>query len=523
MTDQENRRKPAKDAQVVIIGAGPAGLTAAHTLLGRNISPIILEKDGEVGGISRTFTYRRYCFDVGGHRFFTNIPETQRLWQSLLGEDLLCVDRLSRIYYRQTLFQYPLSLKNILTTLGIGESLLILLSFIKAKIVPLPREDNFEQWITNRFGTYLYTTFFKSYTEKVWGIPCHEIQSDWARQRINGLSVLSVILYGLFGTRKLKTLTDHFFYPVKGSGMMWQKMAAVNKEAGGKILCNSPVTAIFHANKRIVRVAYRDKRDHIQQQNVSSLISTLPINLLIECMDPVAPEHVRVAAAALKFRSFIQVCLIVAGNELFPDQWLYIHDPEIQVGRIQNYRNWSKAMAPDAWSTPIGMEYFCSQDEELWLMKDEELVALATEELSLLGLTERVVVRDGFVIRRSHAYPVYDSGYDEQLAVVRNYLEKFSNLQTIGRNGMHRYNNMDHSMWAGILAAENILGSSHDVWDFEETCPDVSSQSLPVSKKLRKKLAQSFASNKLTFAAATGLTSGLLFFLITVARLLKGG
>ncbi|MCI5150112.1 MAG: FAD-binding protein, partial [Candidatus Electrothrix sp. MAN1_4] len=345
MTHQKKRQKKrgesARDPRVVIIGAGPAGLTAAHTLLGRNTCPVILEKDREVGGISRTFTSQGYRFDVGGHRFFTNIPEIQKLWQLMLGEDLLRIDRLSRIYYRKALFQYPLSLKDIFTTLGIGESLLILFSFLKAKLIPLPHEENFEQWITNRFGKYLYATFFKSYTEKVWGIPCHEIRSEWAQQRINGLSVCSVILYGLFGIKKSKTLTDHFFYPCKGAGMMWQKMASVNEAAGGKILCKSPVTAVFHANKSIVRVAYRDKRGHIQQQNVSSLISTLPINLLIDCMVPVAPEHVRDAAAALKFRSFIQVCLIIDSNTLFPDQWLYIHDPAIRAGRIQNYRNWS--------------------------------------------------------------------------------------------------------------------------------------------------------------------------------------
>ena len=458
---------------VIIIGAGPAGLTAAYDLVKNGISPNVLEKSDRVGGIARTITYKAFRFDVGGHRFVTNIEAIQHLWETILGKDLKKVSRLSRIYYQKRFFSYPLNFSDILATLGVIEGIKILLSYVKSRIQPYHEEKSFEQWVSNRFGMRLYHTFFKTYTEKVWGIPCSKISAEWAKQRIRGLSLFSVFLNALLGVGRSKSLIGEFCYPSEGPGMMWEGIKSFISDNGGKIRFNSEVVSLHHVNGYIINVSCRKNDNEMIKIPATHFISSMPINELIEKLDPKAPDDVLESAGKLEYRSFILVGLIIDKESLFPDQWLYIQDPRMRVGRIQNFKNWSSAMVPDTKKTSLGMEYFCSVGDDLWSMSDTALIRLASRELGDLGLSHHEDILNGFVIRQPYAYPIYDEDQNEHLRVVRKFLGTIRNLQTIGRNGMHRYNNMDHSMYTGMLSAKNILGERHNVWDFKETYPDV--------------------------------------------------
>ncbi len=449
---------------VLVIGAAPAGLTAAYELVKKGIQPIVLEQADKVGGISRTETYKGYHFDIGGHRFFTKVAEVQQLWNEVLGDEFIKTPRLSRIYYQGKFFQYPLSVFDTLHKLGISESLLILLSYLKIKQRPLTVEENLEQWVTNRFGARLYKTFFKTYTEKVWGIPCNQIQAEWAAQRIKGLSVKKAVINAFFGSNDTKTLIKEFDYPVLGPGMMWQRFAEKVEAGGGEVRLNTRVLGLEHNCRRITKVTAQHDGKLVQFE-AENLISSMPLAILINRLNPPPPTKVLQAANQLKYRDFLIVSLIVDAPELFPDNWIYIHSPEVKVGRIQNFKNWSPKMVPDSSKTCLGMEYFCNVGESLWEMSDTELINLATKELDSLGLANGAVVEDGVVIRQPKAYPVYDHEYRQHLKVIQNYLQTFENLQTTGRNGMHRYNNQDHSMLTGLLAAKNILGENHDLWE----------------------------------------------------------
>ncbi len=452
---------------VVIIGAGPAGLTAAYELTRRNIRPLVLEQANKVGGLSCTEVYKGYRFDIGGHRFYTKVEGVQQLWREMLGEDFLSVARLSRIHYRGHFFNYPLEFGNALTELGIAESMLILLSYLKAKAQPSRQEETFEHWVISRFGRRLYQTFFQTYTEKVWGIPGHQIQADWAAQRIKGLSLTTVVSNALFGTNHIKTLIKEFHYPIQGPGMMWERFKAVVEGRGGQVHLNSEVSRFrlrdHHIHSLVVRRG--DKTIEIGGDN---FISSMPLGKMIPRIDPLPPPEVVQAAHSLHYRALILVGLIVGKADIFPDNWLYIHSPEVKVGRIQNFKNWSPAMVPDPGKTSLGLEYFCTAGDDVWRMSDAELIQLAARELSVLGLAAAEDVEDGVVFRHAHAYPVYAPDYRERLGVIQGYLATIDNLQTIGRNGMHRYNNQDHSMLTGMLAVENMLGNSYDLWGVNE-------------------------------------------------------
>jgi protoporphyrinogen oxidase len=450
--------------RIVILGAGPAGLAAGYELCRRGASPVILERTGAVGGISRTEVYKDYCFDIGGHRFFTGIKRVDDMWRQLMSADLLTVRRKSRIYYRGRLFDYPLSFWNSLSNLGPVEGSLILASYIKARLRPLPCEDTFEQWVTNRFGDRLYRMFFKEYTEKVWGIPCTEIQADWAAQRIQGLSLVSAIKNAVLGNGDARTLIGQFHYPLKGPGMMWERFQEEITRLGGEVRLNAKVVGLRHEKSRAVSVICSGSDDNMEVP-VDHLVSSIPVGRLVTCLEPEAPAHVIEAAHGLKHRAFILVGLVVERQELFPDQWIYVHSPQVRVARIQNFKNWSAAMVPDSGKSTLGMEYICSEGDDVWTMSDSALKEMASRELAELGLACAADVSDSHVIRQPDAYPVYDEGYRERLGVLRAFLEGFENIQSIGRNGMHRYNNMDHSMYTGMLAAENALGGHHDVWD----------------------------------------------------------
>ncbi|MDZ7959627.1 MAG: NAD(P)/FAD-dependent oxidoreductase [Aulosira sp. DedQUE10] len=453
-----------KKHPVVIIGAGPAGLTAAYELIKHGIKSVVLEKADKVGGISRTEVYKDYRFDIGGHRFYTKVEEVKQLWQEMLGEELVKVPRLSRIYYRGKFFNYPLSPFNALSNLGIVESLLILLSYFKAKLWPSPEEKTLDQWVTNRFGSHLYKIFFKTYTEKVWGIPCNKIQAEWAAQRIKGLSLKAAIFNALFGNNNTKTLINEFDYPVLGPGLMWQRFQEAVESKGSQVCLNTKVTRIQREGTNIKSITVQQD-GKICKITGEHFISTMPVTLLVNRLDPPAPDYVIQAAKSLNYRNFIIVSLIIDAKDLFPDNWIYVHSSEVKVGRIQNFKNWSAAMVPEPNKTCLGMEYFCSDGDEIWTMSDSELLDLATSEVARLGIANANIVEDGVVLRQAKAYPVYDRDYRQHLQVIQKFLARFDNMQTIGRNGMHRYNNQDHSMLTGMLAVRNLLGEKHDLWE----------------------------------------------------------
>ncbi len=510
-----------QDCPVVILGGGPAGLAAAHELAQAGAAPIILEKGDRVGGIARTESYKGYHFDIGGHRFFTKIDQVDRLWREMLGDDFIKVPRLSRIFYKGRFYSYPLSIANTLANLGPAESLLILFSYLNAMASPRIDEETFEQWVTNRFGRRLYLTFFKTYTEKVWGIPCSEIRADWAAQRIKGLSLVSAVSNAIFGANNTKSLISQFDYPLLGPGMMWQRFSESIEAGGGRVRLNAEAVGLAHGGGVITGVTYRENGTTLRL-DPGQLISTVPLPQLVAMLDPAPPAEVVAAARALSYRSFLQVVLIVKRTDLFPDQWIYVHSQDVMVGRIQNFRNWSGAMVPDPGKSSIGMEYFCNAGDEFWSKPDAELAAIAGRELAFLGLAAEGDVTDSFVVRQPFAYPVYDQGYEAHLSVVREYLGSFANLQTIGRNGMHRYNNMDHSMLTGMLAARNIGGERHDLWGVNEESQYLEEGG--VSPATKQALARTFARmDKLAFAVAVGFTAGLLFFTATIWLVIKGG
>jgi protoporphyrinogen oxidase len=453
-----------KHYPVAIVGAGPAGLTAAYELVKEGIVPVVLEKGDKVGGLARTESYKGYRFDIGGHRFYTKVAAVQQLWQEVLGNEFIKVPRLSRIFYRGKFFNYPIGAFNTLFNLGIIESALIILSYLRVRLWPLPKEETFEQWVINRFGERLYKTFFKTYTEKVWGIPCSEIQADWAAQRIKGLSLTTAIINALFGSNDTKTLIKEFDYPALGPGMMWEKFAEAVEAKDGKVYLDTKVISFEREGNKIKTIT-AEHNGELVEYSADNFITSMPISALVARMKPQPPEPVLHAARSLKYRDFLIVSLIVDRPSLFPDNWIYIHSPEVKVGRIQNFKNWSAALVPDASKTCLGMEYFCNEGEELWQMSDAELVELATRELAELGLAQMADVKDGVVLRQPKAYPVYDAEYRGHLRVLEGFLTGMENLQTIGRNGMHRYNNQDHSMLTGMLAARNLLGEKHDLWD----------------------------------------------------------
>ena len=454
--------------RVVVIGAGPAGLTAAYQLAKQTRTRItVLEADDIVGGISRTAQYKGFRFDIGGHRFFTKIQPVEDLWHEILGPEFISVPRLSRIHYNGKFFDYPLKAGNALSGLGIINAIRIVLSYVKWHYQPYPVEENFEQWVTNRFGKRLYEIFFKTYTEKVWGIPCTEIRAEWAAQRIQGLSLAKAILNATSLNKRstnIKTLIHEFQYPRLGPGQMWEACRDRVVERGHQVLMKHYVSRIEQANGRVTRVV-ADTPDGERTFEAEHVIATMPIRSLVRALSPAPPVEIRDAAEGLRYRDFLVVALILNKEKLFPDNWIYIHTPGVKVGRIQNFNNWSAAMVPMAGATCLGMEYFCFKGDGLWDSSDADLVAQASRELEELGLAKKDDVIDGCVIRMPKAYPIYDAAYRAHLDKVREYIDPMPNLHTVGRNGMHKYNNQDHSMLAAMMAVSNMQGASYNIWD----------------------------------------------------------
>ena len=519
--------------KVVIIGGGPAGLTAAYQLAKAHTESIVLEKDYTVGGISRTVNYKNYHFDIGGHRFFTKIKRVEDMWYEVLRADFLRRKRLSRIFYDKKFFYYPLRPLNALTGLGAWNSLLIFTSYLYAQIFPSQQEENFEQWVSNRFGKRLYEMFFKTYTEKVWGIPCNEIRAEWAAQRIKGLSLVSALKNALVNNKTnstnkknvVKTLIDEFDYPKFGPGMMWQKVADIVQENGSQVRFGAEVEGILWSENRLE--ALEVKQDgKTELVHGTDFISSMPIREAIQKFKPTVTRKVFEAASDLKYRDFLTVALIVNKRDLFPDNWIYIHDPNVKVGRVQNFKNWSPFMVPDEEKSCVGLEYFCFEGDSLWSMPDEELVELGRKELETLGLVNGTDVEDGHVVRMPKAYPIYDSIYQKSLGIIRNFLSGFENFQLVGRNGMHRYNNQDHSMLTAMLATENILGANHDLWavNEEQEYHEEMREEPEREAALERIFAGAFARiDKLGLASALGTVAGLLVFIATMWLIIKGG
>jgi protoporphyrinogen oxidase len=514
-----------RQGNVVVIGAGPAGLAAAHELTNLGMRPIVIEMADRVGGIARTESYQGYHFDIGGHRFFTKMQKIEQLWHGMMGDDFLNVTRLSRIYYRGRFFEYPLNVTSTLINLGIIESLLILASYIKSQIRPEIEAETFEQWVTNRFGRRLYEVFFKSYTEKVWGIPCHEIRAEWAAQRIKGLSLIAAVSNALIGTQKAKSLIDRFHYPSRGPGMMWERFQEKIERAGGHVRLGAEAVRLRHEKQSIVGVTYKAGGRDVEI-TADYVISSIPIPRLVELLSPATPDDITEASHGLTYRAFIIVVLIIDNADIFPDQWIYVHSPEVRVGRVQNFKNWSPAMVPDVQKTSVGMEYFCNVGDETWEMSDENLTELAASELSKLGLAGVGDVTDSLVVRQPYAYPIYDRQYQQRIEVVRNFIDNLDNLQTIGRNGLHRYNNMDHSMLTGMLAAQNVAGADHNLWEVNDSDEYLEEDrtAARIEKAAEQFFIRTFARiDKLAFATAVGSVSGLLIFMATIWLVIKGG
>jgi protoporphyrinogen oxidase len=456
--------------RVVIIGAGPAGLTAAYELSKAGVSSVVLEQDAVVGGLAKTVNHKDFRFDIGGHRFYTKVKAAANIWREVLpGPDFLRRKRLSRIYYNKKFFHYPLRASSMLFNLGLWNGCRIILSYLRARLFPEKNERTFEQWVTNRFGKRLYTIFFKSYTEKVWGIPCNEITAEWATQRIKGLS-LSVVLKDIFRRHLkdykdpvVKSLINEFDYPRLGPGMMWEAMAELVREKGGTIKLETSVEQIYWSGDAIEAIQTRTLEQD-ETQRGTHFISSMPIRELVRKLIPEPPANILAAADKLQYRDFLTVVLIVNRRDLFPDNWIYIHDPEVRVGRVQNFKNWSADMVPNQNKTCLGLEYFCFEGDGLWSLSDEQLIELGKRELEKLGLVQCADVEEGTVVRVPKAYPVYDSTYKDALDTLRRFFDSFSNLQLVGRNGMHKYNNQDHSMMTAVLAVKNILGANYDLW-----------------------------------------------------------
>lgn len=451
---------------VLVCGAGPAGLTAAYLLAKRGVSVTVLESSDTVGGISQTAQYKGYRFDIGGHRFFTKITPVQELWEELLGDQFIDVPRLSRIHYGGKYFNYPLQARNALSGLGIVNAVRIVASYVDARLHPYPVEDTFEEWVCNRFGRRLYELFFKTYTEKVWGIPCSEIRAEWAAQRIQGLSLAAAVLSATSLNRRssaIKTLIHTFKYPRLGPGQMWEACRDRIREMGGKVLMRHHVSGLEYSNGRLTAARVQTPGGEVRIAG-RHFISTLPVRSLVRSMGDAAPASAREGAEGLAYRDFLVVALILEGENVFPDNWIYIHTPGVKVGRIQNFNNWSRDMVPEPGRTCLGFEYFCFKGDGLWNSSDEDLIALATRELEQLGLARASTVVDGTVVRVPKAYPIYDGAYRGHLDAVRDFTDAIPNLHMVGRNGMHKYNNQDHSMYTAMLTVANMYGANHDVW-----------------------------------------------------------
>lgn len=506
--------------QAIVVGAGPAGLTAAYELLQRtSILPIVIERNEHLGGLAATISYKGNRMDIGGHRFFSKSDRVMNWWlkilplQKLDSEDpvqisyqsenreigggaggpdpdtedrvMLLRNRRSRIFFDQKLFNYPITLDvETLLKLGLLRTFKIGMSYMRSAMLPIRPEKNLEEFLVNRFGWELYRTFFKEYSEKVWGVPCTEIKAEWGAQRVKGLSITKAILHAIqkmiaktggIGQKNTETsLIEQFLYPKYGPGQMWQEVSDRIKAQGCELAFGSTVEKIYTSGKRVTAVDIKDfKTGSVKRQEVDYLFSTMPIVELVRALDADIPEPVRRISDGLVYRDFITVGLLI--NELSIkskdgqpplDNWIYIQEPGLKLGRVQIFNNWSPYMVADPSKAWLGLEYFCSVEDELWSWPDDKIISLAVQELEDIGFAKKDAVLDGCVIRVPKAYPCYFGTYDK-FDELRAYLDTFENLFLLGRNGMHRYNNQDHSMLSAMEAVDNIVTgvqSKENIW-----------------------------------------------------------
>src|ERR1051326_4910491 len=469
------------NSDVFVIGAGPAGLTAAYLLTKQAVATTVIEMDERyVGGISRTENYKGYLFDIGGHRFFSKSPAVVGLWNEILPDDFIERPRLSRIYYHGRFFSHPLKAVEPLNNLGYLESARCVLSYLHKQVFPIVHPKSFHDWVRNQFGERLFQIFFKTYTEKVWGMSCDEISADWAAQRIKGLDLRVAVMNALkrslgrkgkpaAGGEVVKTLIETFQYPRRGPGMMWEAAAAKVEERGGRVLMGRELAELaFDDRKKLWDITVATADGGSELYTARHVVSSAPVR---ELVGKIAPRPISLLhARALRYRDFLTVALMVDKPDLFPDNWIYIHDPSVKVGRVQNFRSWSPEMVPGG-MTCLGLEYFCFEGDGLWTAPDAELIALAKREIAKIGLVAEADVIDGCVVRQAKAYPVYDEEYRDHVATIRRDLEgSYPTLHLVGRNGMHKYNNQDHAMMTAMLTARNIVANEriYDTWQVNE-------------------------------------------------------
>jgi protoporphyrinogen oxidase len=467
--------EPGASPRVVIIGAGPAGLTAAYQLAKLGHTSTVLEADSVVGGISRTVERDGWRFDIGGHRFFTKVQAVEDLWHEILDDDeFLQRPRKSHIYYRGKFYDYPLRPLNALRNLGPLEAVRCVASALWVRVRPPKDQSTLEGYVVANYGWRLYNHFFRTYSEKLWAVPPSQIAADWGAQRIKGMSLFQAVWEPIRSRytrqrrdkgRQVTSLIEEFQYPMYGPGMMWERCQELVEDAGTKVTLDTRVTRIRHAGGRAVSVV-AESQGVATEYPADHVVSSMPFSLLLAAMDPPVPDDVRRAADGLAFRDFLTVALVVPADTVgWDDNWIYIHAPEVKTLRVQNFGSWSPYMVKDGHNV-LGLEYTVREGDESWTGSDTELVAQAAKELETIGLMSAADVEAGYVVRMPKAYPVYDQDYQANVEVLRAWLaEHAPNVHPIGRNGMHRYNNQDHSMYTAMLTVENIVaGTAHDIW-----------------------------------------------------------
>ena len=478
--------------RIAVIGAGPAGLTAAYLASRRGWRVQVLESDPVyVGGLSRTAEYKGYRFDIGGHRFFSKSPVIEALWTEILPDGMLVRPRSSSIYYKGRYFSYPLRAGQALARLGVVEAVRCVTSYAAARLRPTRDPRSFEDWVSNQFGRRLFSIFFKTYTEKVWGMSCRDISADWAAQRIKNLSLGAAIVdavrprWARPRATKIKSLIETFRYPRLGPGMLWEECARKTAESGGEVAMGRRVVGLaYDESARRWAVRHEGAAGDVAEVLADHVVSSAPLREIALALSPPLSDAARSAAARLRYRDFFTVMLILRDRGAVTDNWIYIHDPGVKVGRVQNFKSWSPDMVPDPAMACYGLEYFCFEGDGLWSTPDAELVEMAKTELAAIGLAARDDVVDGCVVRMTKAYPVYDDGYQQRCALIREEMERrFPTLHLVGRNGMHKYNNQDHAMMTALLTVDNIAAGrrEYDVWRVNQDAEYAEEDSLPSS------------------------------------------
>jgi protoporphyrinogen oxidase len=451
--------------RIAVIGAGPAGMAAAYQLASAGTQVDVFEAGDQVGGMARSLDLWGQRVDLGPHRFFSTDRRVNQLWLEVTAGAYRMVDRLTRIFYGGRFYHYPLRAGNVLWNLGLRDTLHCLGSYCWEQIrpsAPADQEATFESWVVRRFGRKLFETFFKSYSEKLWGIPCDQLDADFAAQRIKKFS-LGEAVKSVLGTAKVrhKTLVDRFAYPLRGTGMVYEQMAQRVRQWGGRIHLREPVRRVLHEGRQVHGLEFADGR----RADFDHVISTMPLTLMVRGLGEDVPGTVRAAVDSLTFRNTLLVYLHIGATDLFPDQWIYIHSPELRTGRVTNFRNWVRELYGDKQTSILALEYWCNPADPIWREEDHQLIQRATREITATGLIGDAPILDGSVFRIPRCYPVYARGYKHHLAPVEEFLREFRGLTPIGRYGAFKYNNQDHSILMGILAAQNIQSDmGHDLW-----------------------------------------------------------